>query len=311
MEIVGEVKTAEEFVAYVEALDTPAPLPTRVFVHHTWRPKREDWHGLDTIMAMKAYYEQQMWQDSEGAWHEGWTAGPHLFVAEDGIWLFSDLRYDGVGVYGQNCRARHLEMVGDYDNERPSGATLANTVVALGIMHERFGLDIRALNFHRDFATNSCPGRAVDKGWLIPLVEEWIANYRRSNEQRLPNLRRTLRRMIADLIAPENPQAALFKSAQARGLLGAITDEFPMEIEDQGYVVQLFAEALIVPVHQWDKVRSLQEYERGQEQGADESSRAPQLPTSLEDRPVVAPPRDHFQFDGRVRRRQGPDGHRR
>ena len=164
MEIDGRVMTISEFVAYVEALDIPQPLPGRVFLHHTWKPTRESWRGHDTMLAMKAYYEEQLWQDRYGQWHEGWTAGPHLFVADDGIWLFSDLRYDGVGVYGHNIGTRHLEMVGNYDEQLPSGPTLENTVAALGILHEKLGLDVRELNFHRDFSTKSCPGWAVQKG---------------------------------------------------------------------------------------------------------------------------------------------------
>ena len=49
------------------------------------------------------------------------------------------------------------------------------------------------------------------------------------------------------------------KAAKARGLLGALTHEVPMEIDDRGYIVQLFAEALLVPVNEWDKVQSLWE----------------------------------------------------
>ena len=125
MEIIGKCLTADEFVAYVEQLSIPEPRPTRVFLHHTWKPTPETWHGYDTILAMKSYYERQPWTDLDGREHEGWTVGPHVFVAPDGIWLFSDLRYDGVGVYGHNYRSRHVEMVGNYDPAPPSGSILA------------------------------------------------------------------------------------------------------------------------------------------------------------------------------------------
>jgi hypothetical protein len=298
MEIIGEVKSADEFVRYVEDLEVPSPLPARVFVHHTWRPTREQWAGLQTIMAMKRVYETYLWQDSQGIWHEGWEAGPHLFVADDGIWLFSDLRYDGVGVYGHNYRSRHLEMVGDYDAVRPSGAILENTVVALGILHERFGLDIRQLNFHRDFSSKSCPGWAVEKNWLIPPVEEWIADYRRRKEQELPSLRQSLRRAVQEQLVPMNPHTALSNGAVARGYLGAITNEFPMEINDQGYIVQVFAQALLVPVNQWDKVQTLPEFEGDAKGQPVPPTRQPGQP---EEGSVVAPPTDPYEFDGRVR----------
>lgn len=261
MEIDGRVMNATEFVRYVSTLDCCPPLPTRIFLHHTWRPTPETWQGYSTMLAMKEYYEQRIWEDSEGCMHEGWTAGPHLFIAQDGIWLFSDLRYDGVGVYGHNYRSRHIEMVGNYDYELPSGAILENTIVALGILHERLGLDPRHLNFHRDFATKSCPGRAVQKEWIIPLVQAWIEAYRRVDLDALSALRRSLRRMVHDLLVPTNPAAALAKEAERRGYLGALTHEIPMEVGDEAYLVQLFADVLLVPVQKWDSVRSLREFE--------------------------------------------------
>ena len=210
---------------------------------------------------MKAYDERRLWRDHEGRLHEGWTAGPHLFIADDGIWLFSDLRYDGVGVYGHNYRSRHIEVVGNYDQQAPSGATLQNTIVALGILHERLGLDIRKLNFHRDFSTKSCPGWAVSKAWIIPQVEAWIEGYRRSRSSKLSAARQAILRVVENIMVPTNPHAALASEAARRGLLGALTHEIPIEVDDRPYVVQVFAEALIVPVNEWDNVRSLREHE--------------------------------------------------
>ena len=295
MQIDGRVMTAEEFMHYVEGLEFPAPLPTRIFLHHTWKPTRADWCGHDTIMAMKGHYERQLLKDSQGRVHEGWDAGPHLFIADDGIWLFSDLRYDGVGVYGQNYRSRHIEMVGNYDDELPSGATLENTIVALGILHERLGLDINKLNFHRDFSTKTCPGRMVQKSWIIPQVTKWIEDYRQVKEDPEASLRKTLAGMIRQTLVAADPQAALAKAGIARGLVGAITQEIPMEIDDQGYIVQFFAEALIVPVNQWDKVQSLKEYEvdKAQQQGADA-----ERPRAAGGREFVAPPSDPYDFQG-------------
>lgn len=301
MEIIGECLSNDEFVRYVEALDIPNPLPTRIFLHHTWKPTPETWRGLSTIMAMKAYYERQLWRDSQGRLREGWTAGPHLFVAQDGIWLFSDLRYDGVGVYGHNYRTRHLEMVGDYDVNKPTDPILESTIVALGALHERLGLDVHKLNFHRDFSSKSCPGWAVTKEWIIPLIDDWITEYRRTKNQDQGALRQSLQRMIADLLLPTNPHTALVKSAEARGLLGALTNEVPMEIDDRAYIVQLFAEALLVPVPEWDKVQSLDEFERQPSSQPRPGLRAALTAHSEPVSPLAPPPTDPYHFDGTIR----------
>jgi|GEM_PF-950451 len=321
MKIDGRVMGVDEFVRYVEGLEFAHPLPTRIFLHHTWKPTPETWRGRSTILGMKAYYEKQLWTDSQGRVHEGWTAGPHLFIAPDGIWLFTDLCQDGVGAYGHNYRTRHIEMVGDYDAALPSGAVLDQTVAALGILHERLGLDIRKLNFHRDFSNKSCPGRAVTKEWIIPKAAAWIENYRRQKVAPEEALRQTLTKMIQKLLVAANPQTALSKEAATRGLLGALTNEIPMEIDDQGYVVQFFAQALLVPVNQWDKVRSLREYETqtremdvspalraweqavaatgaeavaGEEgESAEETEQAPDY--------IAAPPTDPYDFEGEIR----------
>jgi len=66
MVIDGRVMSAAEFVKYVEELDLRSPLPNRIFLHHTWKPTLETWRGKSTILAMKAYYEKQLWQDYQG-----------------------------------------------------------------------------------------------------------------------------------------------------------------------------------------------------------------------------------------------------
>jgi len=281
----GRVMNPVEFVRHVLSLEAPTPHPTRVFLHHTWRPTPETWQGSATMAAMKAYYEQQIWEDAEGRKHEGWTAGPHLFIAQDGIWLFSDLRFDGVGVYGHNYRSRHIEMVGNYDEQLPTGAILENTIVALGILHEWLGLDIDDLNFHRDFSTKSCPGWAVQKDWIIPQVRSWITAFRQANSERLSALRRSLAAIVENQLVGTNPNAALAKAAQERGYLGALTHEIPMEIDDQPYLVQLFAEALLVPVPKWDDVQTLREYE--QEQSPTKEAKR---------RGTVPPPTDPYNY---------------
>ena len=270
MVIDGRVMAEGEFVTYIEGLAMPEPLPTRVFLHHTWKPTRESWNGASTIYAMKRYYEQQRWRDLGGKLREGWTAGPHLFVADDGIWLFSDIRYDGVGVLGHNTGTRHLEMVGNYDDELPSGATLQNTIAALGILHVKLGLDIANLNFHRDFSSKTCPGRAVTKAWIIPQVARWIEAYKRSKAPApapVPDatyevLRDALTAMIKRQFVPANDKTLIAQDAVRRRLLGPLTYQLPMEIRGEAYLVQIYAEGLMVKADRSGEVLSLAEMER-------------------------------------------------
>ena len=258
MAIDGRVMQQKTFINFVLAKDF-GPLPPQTsFLHHTWRPAREDWRGLESLLAIKAYYERQRWTDEQGQVHSGWTAGPHLFIADDGIWLFSDMANDGVGVIGHNHRSLHLEMVGDYDSRLPSGKTWANTVTALGILHIRLGLNPQSLMFHRDFSHKTCPGRSVSKEWVIPQVEAWVNDF--SKQQSLRNaVMDQARRLLYPIV---NPDAALYKKSQERGLLGALSDEWTVDASGQRYVVQFFIDALVAPSGQWSQVKRLAEVTR-------------------------------------------------
>jgi hypothetical protein len=269
IKIDGRVMTADEFAAFVETKRFGWRPPNRIFLHHTWQPTREQWKGKQTLLAIKNNYEGYTWTDSQGRVHIGWTAGPHLFVADDGIWLFTDLARDGVGVKGHNHRSLHLEMVGNYDQRLPDGPTLANTVAALGALHNRLGLDPKDLLFHRDYSYKSCPGNMVTKEWIIPKIEDWIAHYREQDdlppseaiEETPPIDQMSLEEFVHSLadqrMAPVNPEAAIHKKAIELGLLGPITDEIHLEADGQAYIVQLFMDALVVPIGQWDQVKRL------------------------------------------------------
>jgi hypothetical protein len=272
IEIDGRVMTADEFAAFVATKSFGPVPPDCIFLHHTWRPTREEWKGRQTLLAIKRNYEGYTWVDSRGEVHLGWTAGPHLFVADDGIWLFTDLARDGVGVQGHNQGSLHVEMVGNYDESLPEGPTLANTVAVLGALCDRLGLDPQNLLFHRDYSYKSCPGNKVTKDWIIPQVEEWIVNYRAGAEsppvetdEAIPVERMSLREFVQTLadqhVAPINPDAALYKKARKLGMLGPISDEIPFEADGQAYMVQLFMDALVVPVGDWDRVRRLKDME--------------------------------------------------
>jgi hypothetical protein len=174
MQIDGRCLTREEFTAHVAALSL-GPVQT-VYIHHTASPTSA-WRGLDTLNMLKTWYETKPWADADGREHIGWDAGPHLFVAEDGIWLFTPLTQDGVGVAGHNTAARHIEIVGHYHDHNPAGNTLDNALHAAATLLATARLPIGALRMHRQDQATECPGDylAANWGWFRGLV-----NYRLS-----------------------------------------------------------------------------------------------------------------------------------
>jgi N-acetylmuramoyl-L-alanine amidase CwlA len=171
MKIIGEKKTRDEFETYVKTYDFGSIKPSGIVLHHTWKPTKEDWNGKKSIDALKRYYEGM-----------GWKAGPHIFVAEDGVWLFTPMYNVGIhaGV-GNSTSDRFgritgytigIEVVGNYDKEVWSGKTKNNVLSVLRILKKHLGIDNEKITFHRDWMPKTCPGNAITKAWVYGELEK-------------------------------------------------------------------------------------------------------------------------------------------
>lgn len=168
MTINGKCLTLSDFRQYCKTYDFGKIKPDSLVVHHTWSPKKNEWKGEKSIMGLKNYYEGKKW-----------NAGPHLFVAEDGIWLFTEMKDIGIHASSLNSYRDKLgrlkgysigiEVVGDYDLERWTGETLKNTMGVIKILMGVLNIPTEKVYFHRDVpeAKKSCPGYAITKDWLF------------------------------------------------------------------------------------------------------------------------------------------------
>jgi hypothetical protein len=153
----------EEWTRYVATYDFGRLAPSRLVLHHTFRPDERSWNGLTTMRGMQRFYASQ-----------GWPAGPHIFVAADGIWLATPMRDIGVhagtgnGSLAQGWYSIGLEMVGHFDTRLPGGAMWQHALAVMGELSRRLKIPPRALiAFHRDYTNlKSCPGWAVSKAWV-------------------------------------------------------------------------------------------------------------------------------------------------
>lgn len=168
--IVGKGFTPQDFATYASGLLFSAWRPQFVVLHNTAAPKLSQWHsvsGEQRLNNLEDFYKNI----------QKWSAGPHLFVADDLIWVFTPLTTSGVHSPSWNSMAWGVEMVGDY-NVEPFGAQVRdNTVSALATLHALLGLDPNTLRLHKEDpkTTHDCPGKNVAKADIIQRVADRLA----------------------------------------------------------------------------------------------------------------------------------------
>ena len=164
--IVGKSFAPADFPAYVRSVKFAAWRPQFVVLHNTAAPKLSQWHSAPGEQRMKNF--ENFYKNVQK-----WSAGPHLFVADDLIWVFTPLNTPGVHSPSWNSISWGVEMVGDYASEPfgPDGVK-RNAVIALASLYSVLGKDPSTLKLHQeDKLTNHiCPGKNVKKADMIARV---------------------------------------------------------------------------------------------------------------------------------------------
>jgi hypothetical protein len=195
---IGEGLTAEEFSAYVQTYDFGTIAPDFVILHHTAIPSTRyarypsggvwdaDEAGLSAaqikqrrqakLTAIKEFYRTR----------PGWDRGPHLFIDDRYIWLFTPMREIGIhAAQGNAYRDGHglhysigIEVVGYYEHvrwpepvERLVGHCVAVLKRRLGTFELRYQPRAGAISSHRDYNKPQCPGAAITEGYYIEVCQ--------------------------------------------------------------------------------------------------------------------------------------------
>ena len=175
--IVGRNFTLAEFKAYVAGLDFNAWQPEFIVLHNTGEPTLAQYPNGIT----KAYIENMVpyYRDPQPGIKPAWSAGPHLFVDDRQIWVFTPLTTSGIHSPLWNSISWGVEMLGDYDREEfDSGRGLLvqqNAVAAVAILSAALGLDPETMMLHREDpkTDHHCPGDNVDKAAFIQAVKSY------------------------------------------------------------------------------------------------------------------------------------------
>jgi hypothetical protein len=165
---IGSGFTPADFITYVGGIRWQSWRPQFVVVHNTQIPTFAKWHtqpGSRWMDSFIHYYRDD----------QDWSGGPHLFVADDVIWVGTPLTKPGVHSPSWNGTSFGVEMVGDYETEPLSPAVFQNTASALATLHDALGIDPATLRFHKEDPLTThkgCPGRNVDKADLVALIKQ-------------------------------------------------------------------------------------------------------------------------------------------
>ena len=135
---------------------------TDVHLHHTWRPRRQDFRGLATIEAMRRYHvETHGWGD----------IAQHLTIdPAGGLWTGRNWNWRPASASGANGSNEAgpfmIEMVGDFDEGADpfDGPQRESAVAVVAHLLRRFSLNTTAVKFHREIgAATTCPGAGVQR----------------------------------------------------------------------------------------------------------------------------------------------------
>jgi N-acetylmuramoyl-L-alanine amidase len=169
--IVGTSFTADEFDNYCHTLQWNAWRPSFIVLHNTATPslaQRPNGLTKQHIQNLESFYRDT----------QGWKAGPHLFIDDKQIWVFTPLTVSGSHSPSWNKVALGVEMLGDYEQEAfDSGRGLEvrqNTVAALSTLCAILGIDSHTMRIHREdpLTTHACPGKNVRKLAVIQEVHD-------------------------------------------------------------------------------------------------------------------------------------------
>jgi len=155
MKIINKCLSEKEFKKYIENKKVVRKID-KIVLHHTWDTIGQWERGEVSTKYYKKLYEGK-----------GWAFGPHLFVAPEGIWLFTDIKNQGTHANKGNEESIGIEMVGRYDDTYPKGKIWENTKAVLRTLIKKFNLKPKDIHFHREYnPKKSCPGRLLTKKWI-------------------------------------------------------------------------------------------------------------------------------------------------
>lgn len=184
LKVIGQRFTPTEFAAYVKRNVVPELnkrghwKPSFIVLHHTGVPsisQRREGFTNANIASLARYYGVG----------QGWRSGPHLFVDQNGIWVFTPLTRTGTHSPSWNGVAWGIEQLGNFsieDYDSGQGEKIRdNAIAAVAILSVARNLNINTLHFHledRRTSHKNCPGTSCKKTDVVSKATSEIVKWR-------------------------------------------------------------------------------------------------------------------------------------
>lgn len=205
---IGKALSGQEFIDYVRAYDFGSVPPSFVVIHNSanpdasWAKYNNDpnikWDRNEAGLSNEQIAAKRKPQlDAIKNYYVGlgWTSGPHLFIDERWIWLFTPL-YE-VGTHAKSGNSYHdasglhysigVEAVGWFGNAgwpesmqkllQIAVQTLRDRLKTFKIVYtsaptNRPDLHDHSISFHRDYNKPECPGAVITPDYAIPILSK-------------------------------------------------------------------------------------------------------------------------------------------
>jgi hypothetical protein len=182
---------------------------------------------LDSIMA---YYRDQL----------GWAKGPHLFIDDLYIWLFTPMRDVGVhAAQGNSYRdsggklhyAIGIEVVGYYEKTTWPTAVAQNVATAVALLKDRLGtfdyVDgpwAGKISAHRHYNKPACPGARITPSYYMPILKAAWRDLHSPPPAPVSQWRTRYRAAVFEQQAGRGP---VWGSLEPGALISADKDDYP------------------------------------------------------------------------------------
>jgi len=201
---IGTGLTAQAFNAYVASYNFGRIPPDYLVLHHTAIPSTlaaryptgAVWDaGEEGLSDARIYQKRTRQLDALAKYYQdtlGWDRGPHLFIDETYIWLFTPMNAVGIHAkegnsYTAGGRLHYsigIEVIGYYENTRWPANVAANVRAAVQALCNRLGISptyrpgpthtpashANSVSSHRDYNKPQCPGAAITEAYYTSVI---------------------------------------------------------------------------------------------------------------------------------------------